>query len=311
MSQSNEPASLPSVDKVVIPRLHDLGDGFQVRRALPTTERRSVGPFVFLDQMGPVDLAPGHGQDVRPHPHIGLSTLTWLFEGEIRHRDSTGAVEVIRPGEVNWMTAGRGIVHSERTPQESRGHANRLSGLQLWIALPKEREEIDPVFTHVAAAALPRFEGEGANATLVAGTAFGATSPVPVFSDLVQLDVTLEAGARFRVPADFSERALYVTDGEISIEGEGEDAGFAAGRLVLLRPGAEVVVRAVGPARFAVVGGEPFPERRFLYWNFVSSSKDRIEAAKADWRAGRFASVPGETEFIPLPPDPPGVVWKG
>ncbi|NLH80374.1 MAG: pirin family protein [Phyllobacteriaceae bacterium] len=309
MTSPHDPAPLPAVDKVVLPRLHDLGDGFTVRRALPTVERRSVGPFVFLDAMGPVDFRPGGGQDVRPHPHIGLSTLTWLHQGEIRHRDSTGAVEVIRPGAVNWMTAGRGIVHSERTPIESRPNGGRLAGLQLWIALPKEKEEIEPVFTHVEAGALPRFEGEGATATLVAGTAFGATSPVPVVSDLVQLDVMLEPGARFRLPGDFSERALWISSGELAIDGE--DAPHGPDRLVLLRPGAEIVVRAIGPTRFALVGGEPFPERRFLYWNFVSSSKDRIEAAKADWRAGRFAGVPGETEFIPLPPDPPGVTWKG
>jgi redox-sensitive bicupin YhaK (pirin superfamily) len=302
-------AAPSAAEKVILPRLHDLGDGFTVRRALPTVERRSVGPFVFLDAMGPVDLRPGAGQDVRPHPHIGLSTLTWLHEGEIRHRDSLGAVEVIRPGAVNWMTAGRGIVHSERTPIESRPAGGRLAGLQLWIALPRDKEEIDPSFTHVEADALPRFEGEGATATLVAGTAFGAASPVPVHSDLVQLDVRLAEGARFRLPADFAERALWISSGELAIEGE--DGTHAPDRLILLRPGAEIVVRAAAPTRFALVGGEPFPERRFVYWNFVSSSKERIEAAKADWRAGRFAGVPGETEFIPLPPDPPGVVWKG
>lgn len=305
---STEPAVEPPVEKVVLPRVHDLGDGFEVRRALPTVERRMVGPFVFLDQMGPVVMAPGHGQDVRPHPHIGLSTLTWLFEGEIRHRDSTGAVETITAGAVNWMTAGRGIVHSERTPPEARARGGRLAGLQLWIALPRSHEEIEPSFSHHEAASLPRFEGEGVAATLVAGSAFGRTSPVPVFSDLVQLDVSLERGARFEVPRDVVERAIYIVSGEIEVEGEREP--FAAGRLVVLRPGAEVVVRAREPARFAVVGGEPFAERRHLYWNFVSSSKERIEAAKADWRAGRFAGVPGETEFIPLPPDPPGVVLK-
>ena len=300
---------LPPIDKIVLPRLHDLGDGFTVRRALPTTERRMVGPFVFLDAMGPVDFAPGRGIDVRPHPHIGLSTLTFLHQGEIRHRDSTGAVEVIRPGAVNWMTAGRGIVHSERTPEGTRTHGDRVAGLQLWLALPKAREETDPTFTHVEASALPVLEGDGARATLVAGSAFGKASPVPVFSDLVQLDVVLEAGARFRLPADFSERAIWPSTGEIVVEGD--DTVHAPDRLILLRPGAEIVVRAVTPARFALLGGEPFPERRFLYWNFVSSSKERIEAAKEDWRAGRFDGVPGETEFIPLPPDPPGVVWKG
>ena len=303
------PADLPPVEKVVLPRLHDLGDGFEVRRALPTVERRMVGPFVFLDQMGPVALPPGHGQDVRPHPHIGLSTLTWLFEGEIRHRDGTGAVETIRPGAVNWMTAGRGIVHSERTPPEARARGGTVAGLQLWIALPTSHEETDPGFSHHEPEALPRFEGEGVTATLVAGEAFGRRSPVPVFSDLVQLDVVLAAGARFRVPADHSERAIWVASGAIAVEGQEET--FAAARLLLLRPGAEIVVAAATPARLLVIGGEPFPERRYLYWNFVSSSKDRIEAAKADWRAGRFAGVPGETEFIPLPPDPPGVVWKG
>lgn len=300
--------ALPPVEQVVVPRLHDIGDGFQVRRALPTVARRMVGPFVFLDQMGPVDLAPGRGQDVRPHPHIGLSTLTWLFEGEIRHRDSTGAVATIRPGAVNWMTAGRGIVHSERTPPEARAAGGRLSGLQLWIALPRAHEETEPSFAHHEAGALPRFDDTGVVATLVAGTAFGRTSPVPVFSDLVQLDLNLAAGARFRLPTDPVERALYLVAGEIEIEGQ--DGGFGPGRLVLLRPGAEIVVAARTPARLAMVGGEPFPEPRHLYWNFVSSSLDRLEAAKADWRAGRFAAVPGETEFIPLPPDPPGVRVK-
>lgn len=308
MTMPPDAAALPPVEQVVLPRLHDLGDGFEVRRALPTVERRMVGPFVFLDQMGPVVMPPGHGQDVRPHPHIGLSTLTWLFEGAIRHRDSTGAVEVIRPGAVNWMTAGRGIVHSERTPPDTRAAGGGLSGLQLWIALPRAHEETEPTFDHIAPEALPRLEGEGIVATLVAGTAFGRASPVATFSDLVQLDVALAAGARFLVPADHAERAIYVVSGSIAVEGQ--DGTFAAARLVLLRPGAEVVVRAQTAARLAVVGGEPFPERRFLYWNFVSSSKDRIEAAKADWRAGRFAGVPGETEFIPLPPDPPGVVMK-
>jgi redox-sensitive bicupin YhaK (pirin superfamily) len=267
-----------------------------------------VGPFVFLDAMGPVDFAPGRGIDVRPHPHIGLSTLTYLHQGEIRHRDSTGAVEVIRPGAVNWMTAGRGIVHSERTPEAPRARGDRIAGLQLWLALPTSHEETDPTFTHVEASALPVLEGDGARATLVAGSAFGRASPVPVFSDLVQLDVVLEAGARFRLPADFSERAIWPSSGEIVIEGD--DTLHAPERLILLAPGAEIVVRAVTPARFALLAGEPFPERRYLYWNFVSSSKDRIEAAKDDWRAGRFDGVPGETEFIPLPPDPPGLVWK-
>ncbi len=303
-----EPA-LPPVEAVVVPRIHDIGDGFEVRRALPTVARRMVGPFVFLDQMGPVTLAPGHGQDVRPHPHIGLSTLTWLFEGEIRHRDGTGAVETIRPGAVNWMTAGRGIVHSERTPPEARVRGGTVSGLQLWIALPRAHEETEPAFSHHEADTLPRLEGEGVTATLVAGSAFGRRSPVPVFSDLVQLDVALRPGARFRVPDDHVERAVYVCSGEIEVAGQ--TGGLEAGRLVVLSPGAEVVLTARAAARLLVIGGEPFPERRFLYWNFVSSSKERIEAAKEDWRAGRFPPVPGETEFIPLPPDPPGVTWKG
>ena len=219
------------------------------------------------------------------------------------------AVETIRPGAVNWMTAGRGIVHSERTPTEERAAGGRVAGLQLWIALPRAHEETEPSFSHHEPGTLPRLEGDGAVATLVAGTAFGRASPVPTFSDLVQLDVALAPGARFRVPGDHVERAIWIVSGSIRVDGQ--DGVFEAARLVLLRPGAEIVVTATTATRIMVVGGEPFPERRFLYWNFVSSSKERIEEAKADWRAGRFQAVPGETEFIPLPPDPPGVVWKG
>ncbi|TBW34755.1 pirin family protein [Siculibacillus lacustris] len=294
--------------QVILPRVHDLGDGFQVRRALPSAMRRMVGPFVFFDQLGPVILGPGSGQDVRPHPHIGLSTLTWLFEGEIRHRDSAGHVETIRAGEVNWMTAGRGIVHSERTPPERRVTGGGLFGQQIWIALPRASEETDPGFTHHTADSLPRLDGDGATATIVAGEAFGLRSPVPTFSDLMFVDVVLADGARFHVPADHAERAAFVISGAVSIAGQ--TGTFEEMRLVVFAPGAEIVLEAHGPTRLTLIGGEPFPEKRHIYWNFVSSSKDRIEAAKADWRAGRFPGIAGETEFIPLPPDPPGVVWK-
>jgi redox-sensitive bicupin YhaK (pirin superfamily) len=303
------PSAPPDAPQVILPRVHDLGDGFQVRRALPSAMRRMVGPFVFFDQMGPVTLAPGTGQDVRPHPHIGLSTLTWLYDGEIRHRDSAGHVETIRAGEVNWMTAGRGIVHSERTPTESRAVGGRLFGQQIWIALPRSMEETTPGFTHHAAASLPRTEGDGIRATLVAGAALGLASPVPVFSDLMFVDLVLADGARFAVPKEHVERAIFVVSGAVAIAGQ--DGRFEAERLVVFAPGSEIVLEAHGATRLTLIGGEPFPEKRFVYWNFVSSSKDRIEAAKADWRAGRFPAVAGETEFIPLPDDPPGVVWKG
>ncbi len=289
------------IDQVIIPRTRDLGDGFEVRRALPSAGRRMVGPFVFFDEMGPAVLHPGVGLDVRPHPHIGLATVTWLFAGEILHRDSLGSVQAIRPGEVNWMTAGRGIVHSERSDATQRRAAAPLHGLQCWVALPREHEECDPDFTHLKAEQLPAADGDGAQAVLVAGSFLGMTVPLPTRSPLFYLQLTLAPGARFGLPADYAEQALYIVNGALDL---GDDGVHAAGRLLLMRPQAALTLQA-GPAgaTVMVLGGEPLEGPRRLAWNFVSSRAERIEQAKRDWIAQRFAAVPGETEFIPLPED--------
>jgi redox-sensitive bicupin YhaK (pirin superfamily) len=293
-----------ALDTIIIPRTHDLGDGFEVRRALPHRDRRMVGPFVFLDQMGPHVFQPGRGIDVRPHPHIGLSTVTYLLEGEISHRDSLGTVQDIKPGEVNWMTAGKGIVHSERTGPGLRAAGSVLSGLQCWVALPKAKEEKDPSFSHTGADQLPVIEGEGVTARIIAGDYFGKRSPVPVESPMFYVDLALQAGARLTLPAEYPEQALYVVDGSLDL---GRDGEFGAGQLLVLKPGASVTLGAGASAgaRVMLLGGEPMDGPRYLTWNFVSSSSDRIEQAKEDWRAMRFDRVPGETEFIPLP-DLPG-----
>lgn len=296
-------SGIDDVEAVILPPLRDLGDGFKVRRALPSAHRRTVGPFIFLDEMGPVQLQGGHGLDVRPHPHIGLATVTYLLEGEILHRDSVGSVQSIRPGEVNWMTAGSGIVHSERSGPEVRAAGGPLHGLQIWVALPKAHEETAPSFAHHAASDIPRGDADGVGIDVVLGTLDGLASPVRTFSDMVYAVIALADGARYRIGAGHIERAIYVVEGALTVEGQ--SGGFEKGELVLLKPGAEIVVRGAGPARFALVGGEPLGEPRFIYWNFVSSSRERIEQAKEDWRKQRFAPVPGEIEFIPLPPDPP------
>lgn len=288
------------VQTVVVPRTHDLGDGFEVRRALPHKERRMVGPFVFLDQMGPHVFQPGQGIDVRPHPHIGLSTVTYLLSGEISHRDSLGTFQDIKPGEVNWMTAGSGIVHSERTGPQVRAAGSMLSGLQCWVALPQAKEEKDPSFSHTAAADLPLIEGDGATARLIAGEYFGKRSPVPVESPMFYVDLALAPGARLTLPAEYPEQAVYIVEGTLDL---GRDGRFGPNQLVVLKPGAVVTLGATGEAgvRLMLLGGEPMDGPRYLTWNFVSSSADRIEQAKEDWREQRFARVPGETEFIPLP----------
>lgn len=295
------------IEEIILPNVRDLG-GFKVRRALPSAQRRMVGPFIFFDQMGPVMFGAGEAEDVRPHPHIGLSTLTYLFDGEMIHRDSAGHKETIRAGEVNWMTAGNGIVHSERFPEAVHAAGGNLFGTQIWVALPKASEEIAPLFSHHDKAVLPVFSDTGMRMTLVAGEGFGVRSPVPVYSDLMYADVHLEAGTRFKVPPDHVERAAYVIHGGVGIEGQ--DGVFPPNQLVVFRPGAEVILAATEPTRLVLIGGEPFPEKRHIYWNFVSSSKERIEAAKADWRARRFPEIIGETEFIPLPPDPVGLRIK-
>jgi redox-sensitive bicupin YhaK (pirin superfamily) len=299
-----QPASGGGVTAVVVPRTSDLGDGFTVRRALPSATQRMVGPFVFLDAMGPVTFAPGRGLDVRPHPHIGLATVTYLFDGEILHRDSLGSVQPIRPGELNWMTAGNGIVHSERTAAQRRVDASSLAGIQAWVALPLRHAETVATFAHHGADELPALGGDGVAVRVIAGSFAGATSPAVTHSALFYADVTLARDARVEVPREFDERAAFVVDGSIVVEGE--DAVYDAGRLVVLRRGASIVLRgASASTRVMLLGGEPMDGPRIVWWNFVASSRDRIEAAKADWDAGRFAPVPGETEFIPLPQDRP------
>ncbi len=285
-----------AIEMVIVPRARDIG-GFEVRRALPAAGRRMVGPFVFLDQMGPADFVIGGGIDVRPHPHIGLSTLTFLHEGEIIHRDSLGTDAAIRPGEVNWMTAGRGIVHSERSGSAFRARGGRLAGMQMWVALPAAEEERDPEFLHYRADELPLVESGGARVQVAAGRLFGAAAPLAGVSDAVFADCVLEAGARMPVDADVEERAIYVVSGEVEIAGD----VFAAGRLLIFRPGDKITVTARAASRFAVLGGPAMDGPRHLWWNFVSSRKERIEQAKTDWKAGRFASVVGDSEFIPLP----------
>jgi hypothetical protein len=291
------------LDALIVPRIRDLGDGFQVRRALPDARRRSVGPFVFFDQMGPVALQPGRGLDVRPHPHIGLATVTYLFEGEILHRDSLGTVQAIRPGEVNWMTAGRGIVHSERTPEPLRTNGSRVFGIQTWVALPREHEETPAAFLHFAAGKLPLIEGDRCRTTLIIGALLGARSPVPALSEMFYADVALEDGGMLLLRPEHEERAAYVVQGNIEVDG----AVHEAGRMLVFQPGLDVAITASGSARVLLLGGAPLDAPRFVWWNFVSSRKERIEQAAADWKAGRFSAVPEETELIPLPDGAPGL----
>jgi len=287
-----------TVETVLIPRTHDVG-GFEVRRALPTQDRRMVGPFIFFDQMGPGEFLAGHGLDVRPHPHIGLATVTYLFVGEIMHRDSLGSVQPIRPGDVNWMTAGSGIAHSERTDRGLRAHTSRLFGIQSWIALPQALEETAPAFAHHPAATLPMLRDGGASVRLIAGEAWGERSPVVALSPMFYADVTLETNALVPLPREHAERAAYVLEGAIDVSGD----RFEPGGMLIFRPGDGLSLRAVGgPARLLVLGGAPMDGPRHLFWNFVSSRLERIEQAKADWKAGRFAKVAQDgEEFIPLP----------
>ncbi|MEE4378957.1 MAG: pirin family protein [Candidatus Competibacteraceae bacterium] len=284
------------IELVIQPQNHDLG-GFEVRRVLPSGRRAMVGPFIFFDHLGPAVFDPGKGVDVRPHPHIGLATVTYLFEGELLHRDSLGFVQTIRPGDVNWMTAGSGITHSERTGPEERAKLARLHALQIWIALPKAAEETEPSFHHHPASALPLIEQDGVQMRLIAGAAFGQRSPVKTFSAMFYLDVQVPAGRSVALSADLGERAVYVVDGAVEIDNQ----HFETGKMIVLQPGVEGKIYAAKAARIMLLGGESLEGQRHIWWNFVSSSKERIEQAKADWSAGRFAPVPGETEFIPLP----------
>ena len=290
-------AAADSIETVIVPRARDLG-GFEVRRALPSAQRQMVGPFIFFDQMGPALMQPGQGIDVRPHPHIGLSTVTWLFDGAIYHRDSLGSAQPISPGELNWMTAGRGIVHSERTAPPDLARERKVFGIQSWVALPKAHEETAPAFDHVEAHKLPVIEARGISARIIAGSLYGATSPVKTHSDLFYADVQMAAGTALPLPVEHEERGVYVAEGTIEVAGQ----SFEEGRLLVFRPGDAITLRARGNARLMLLGGEPMDGPRYIWWNFVSSSKDRIEAAKDDWKRARFAIVPGdETDFIPLP----------
>ncbi|WP_340118297.1 pirin family protein [Pelagibius sp. 7325] len=284
-----------AVDLVIQPRTRDIGD-FAVRRVLPYAKRRMVGPFVFLDEFGPVDMAAGHGIDVRPHPHIGLSTLTYLFKGEILHRDSLGSLQAIRPGAANWMTAGRGIVHSERSGEVERARDKRLHGMQSWVALPLDEEERTPSFTHHGEDTLPVIERDGAWLRLVAGRAYGESAPVEVFSDLFYIHAELPAGAALALPEEHPERAVYIVEGGLSIGGE----TYGPATMVVLRPG-PAVLAATAASRLMLLGGAPLEGSRHIWWNFVSSSPERIAQAKADWKDGRFPAVPGDSDFIPLP----------
>lgn len=286
-----------SIELRIDGRAHDLGDGFMVRRLLPYMKRRTVGPFIFFDHMGPAQFAPGTGIDVRPHPHIGLATVTYLFEGEIVHRDSLGVVQPIRPGDVNWMTAGRGIAHSERTGDETRARGGRLHGIQTWVALPREAEETAPAFHHHPAATLPNWTQDGARLRLILGTAYGRTAPAAVFSPIFYVDAALEAGATLNLPLDHEERGLYVAEGAVAVAGQ----RYETGQMAIFRPGNSIAVTAEAASRLMLFGGAPLDGPRHIWWNFVSSDRERIEQAKRDWAEGRFTPVPGESEFIPLP----------
>jgi len=290
-------ASADAIELLIVPRSVDLGE-MEVRRALPSVKRQMVGPFIFFDQMGPAEFLTDKGIDVRPHPHINLATVTYLFEGEILHRDSLGTEAAIEPGAVNWMRAGRGIVHSERTSPERRRSGQRLFGIQTWMALPEAQEEVDPAFVHHGAGELPEVKTDGMSARLIIGEAFGAHSPLTTPSQTLYADVQLAAGARMPIDSSYEERALYTIAGEIEIAGD----AFGPAQLLVLRSGDPIVVRASTDARFMLFGGEPMGGPRYIWWNFVSSRLERIEQAKEEWAQGRFDTVPGDSEeFIPLP----------
>ncbi len=292
-----DPQTCDALDLVIVPRTRDLGDGFEVRRALPHGKRQMVGPFIFFDHFGPVQFVSGQGMDVRPHPHIGLATVTYLFDGSIMHRDSEGNVQEIQPGAMNLMTAGRGIAHSERTPDVQRANGQKMLGLQSWIALPKDREEIAPTFQHYGADSLPSVKDTGFTARVIAGSSFGVASKVDMVSPWFYAEVSLDQGKSVPLDADHEERAIYVVDGEVEIAGD----RYEGPRMLIFRPGDRITVRATRPTRMMFLGGTALEGPRYVWWNFVSSSKERIEQAKEDWKSGRFEAVPNEAEFIPLP----------
>ncbi len=300
MTLTDSTAAIDRV-QVVEPRTRDLGGGFLVQRVLPSAARRTVGPFVFFDRMGPAEFAAGTGVDVRPHPHIGLATVTYLFDGELLHRDSLGNTQAIRPGEVNWMLAGRGIVHSERTSVPVRAAPSRLSGIQTWVGLPQKQEQAPPSFSHHAAAELPQAEHAGVRLRLIAGALAGLSSPVPTCSPLFYADAQLEGGATLELEAEYAERGIFISEGGIEVEHQ----SFGAGHMLVFQPGGRIAARAAGATRLLLLGGERLDGERSVWWNFVSSSPQRLQRAAEDWRAGRFGSVPGDHEFIPLPDTPP------
>ena len=294
MSEFSDPGA---VMITLEPKPRDLGGGFSVRRALPAIEKRMVGPFIFWDEFGPSHFAVGEGLDVRPHPHINLATVTYLFEGEIFHRDTLGSAQAIKPGDVNWMNAGRGIAHSERTAAELRVTGSPIAGIQSWVALPEAHEESAPFFKHYGVGELPVIEEGGKIVRVIAGSLYGKTSPVQTYSEMFYADAQLAAGVSLPLGAEHEERGLYLTEGEIEIAGD----RFARGRLLIFRPGDAITIKALTPARFMLLGGANLGARH-IWWNFVSSRKERIEQAKEDWKAGRFGTVPGDDkEFIPLP----------
>jgi redox-sensitive bicupin YhaK (pirin superfamily) len=281
---------------LIAPRAHDLGGGFTVRRVLPAAQRQAVGPFLFFDHFGPVTAGPDDNHDVRPHPHIGLATVTYLFEGAMMHRDSTGVVQRIEPGAINWMTAGRGIVHSERTPDDLRGQVRTSHGVQLWAALPLAHEDDAPSFAHTPASAIPQLQLPQARVRVLIGSAFGVTSPVHTVSPTLYLDIQLQAGASLTLPALAEERAIYSVDNDFLLDG----SAVSAHTLAVLADQAAPVLQAVQDTRLVLVGGAPLGHR-FMVWNFVASHKERIVQAQLDWQAQRFEPVPGEREFVPLP----------
>ena len=289
-------ASTEAIELVIVPRARDIGP-FAVRRALPHGKRQMVGPFIFFDHFGPVQFLAGQGMDIGAHPHIGLSTVTYLFDGHVLHRDSENHVQEIAPGAMNLMTAGRGIAHSERTPVAERAGPHAILGLQSWIALPIGQEEIDPSFQHFDSATLPLLEDRGVHARIIAGTAFGRASPVKTLSEWFYVELTLAAGATVPLDPDYEDRAVYIVDGELEIAGD----RFEGPRLLVFRPGDRLALKALRPTRAMLLGGATMEGPRHIWWNFVASSKARIEQAKEDWALARFPAIPGEDEIIPLP----------
>ncbi len=296
------PKECDAIETLIVPRARDIG-AFEVRRALPSQRRQMVGPFIFFDQMGPAEFITDQGMDVRPHPHIGLATVTYLYEGGVVHRDSLGTEMEIQPGAVNWMIAGLGITHSERTAPERRRAGERLFGIQTWVALPEQSEETAPGFEHVEKEQLPFLDAEGKQVRLILGALYGQRAPVKTFSEMFYADAVLAEGARIPLPADHEDRGIYITQGEVEIAGE----RFEAGRMMVFRPGDEITITACQPSRLMMLGGETLSGPRYIWWNFVASSRDRIEAAKVawaagDWAHGRFQLPPSDKDdYVPLP----------